>query len=72
MAKEKIEKEPEQLPAQQKDIYTPEQLAAYLSLSWRYITDCLRSGELKGHKKGKKWFILHSDVLAWVTTENKL
>ena len=69
MAKEKEQQQPTPTPQQQKDIYTPEELAAYLSLSWRYITDCLRTNDLKGHKKGKKWFILHTDVMEWIVKD---
>ena len=51
------------------DVYTVEQLALKLNVKERTIADTLRSGKLKGYKKFRRWYVLHDDLMNFLTTE---
>ena len=53
------------------DIYTLKQVCNLLEVKERSVGDALRNGELKGYKKLNKWYILKSDLLAYITTNEK-
>lgn len=48
-------------------IYTVERLAELLGLGEKTIRKLLNEGTIKGHKKNGRWFVLHSDVLKYIT-----
>lgn len=50
-------------------IYTAEQCAELLSLDVRLIREILKSGALRGYKRHRQWYVLHADVVAYVTGE---
>jgi len=52
------------------DFYTVEQLAIKFNVQDRTIADALRSGEIKGYKKFRKWYVLHEDVIEFLLKEN--
>ena len=47
----------------QEDVLNVSQVANKLGLTERTILDKLRSGELKGSKKFKTWFVKQSDLI---------
>lgn len=47
-------------------IYTIDQVAAKLDVSPRFIRDNINSKKLKAYKRGKRKFILHSDLVEWI------
>lgn len=47
-------------------IYNLEELAAKLGLSERDVREKLNAGTIKGYKKGKKWYALHSDIIEYI------
>lgn len=49
------------------EIYTLKQVCELLEVKERSIGDALRSGELKGYKKLNKWYILKSDLIAYIS-----
>jgi excisionase family DNA binding protein len=56
------------------EIYTVLELAEKLGVSDRTIADALRSGEMKGYKQFKKWYVTHEQLLEFLATnqeENK-
>jgi len=53
------------------DFYTVEQLAIKFNVQDRTIADALRSGEMKGYKKFRKWYVLHEDVIEFLLKEDK-
>jgi excisionase family DNA binding protein len=53
------------------DFYTVEQLAIKLNVQDRTIADALRSGEMKGYKKFRKWYVLHEDVIQFLIEQNE-
>ena len=53
------------------DFYTVEQLAIKLNVQDRTIADALRSGEMKGYKKFRKWYVLHEDVIKFLIEQNE-
>lgn len=46
--------------------YTAEQAANLLSSTKKVIEKKLRAGEVKGSKRLGKWFILRSDIIAYI------
>lgn len=50
------------------DVYTVQRLAVYLGLSERYIRDAIRNNGLRAHRKAGRLYVLHSDLVAWITT----
>ena len=53
------------------DFYTVEQLAIKFNVQDRTIADALRSGEMKGYKKFRKWYVLHEDVIQFLIEQNE-
>lgn len=53
------------------EILTSGKVAEMLEVSKRVVEDKLRNGELKGYKKFNKWFILKSDLIAFLTSDNE-
>lgn len=47
-------------------IYTIDQVADKLKVSERYIRDNINRKELKAFKRGKRMYILHSDLVEWI------
>jgi len=45
-----------------------EDVCIKLGCSDRYILDSVRSGALKANKVGKRWIILQSNLILWITT----
>lgn len=52
------------------DFYNVEQTSIKTGFSERYIRERLNDGSLKGFKTGRKWFILHADLLEFIKSEN--
>lgn len=48
------------------DFYTLEDAAEKLKVTERYIRDQIASGELIAHKRGKRFYILHSDLVSFI------
>jgi len=53
----------------QQDFYTVKQAAEKLDLTERTITENIRTEKIKAYKTAGKWFILHSDLLDFVTSK---
>ena len=47
-------------------IYTIDELALKLKVSERFIRDNISNKKLKAYKRGKRKFILHSDLVKWI------
>jgi len=47
-------------------IYTAEKVAEILNAHIRTIRKKLKAGSLKGYKKMGKWYVLHSDLIAFI------
>ncbi len=52
-------------------IYTVEEVAQKLNANVQTIRGLLNKGEMKGYKKLRKWYVLHSDLLTYITSETK-
>lgn len=52
------------------NIYTVEQVAEKLNTHIQTVRSLLNKGEIKGYKKLRKWYILHSDLLKYIKSEN--
>jgi hypothetical protein len=52
-------------------IYTMARAAKLLGSNQRSVADKCRSGELKAYRKFNKWYILHSDLIAFLKSPNK-
>lgn len=48
------------------EFYTVAELVDKLGLTDRTIRTKINKGEIKGYKKARKWYVLHSDLLEWV------
>lgn len=48
------------------EILTPEQVAELLGCSRKIIEAKLRAGELVGSKRVGRWYVLRSDLIAWI------
>ena len=48
------------------DFYTVDGVADKLGLSKRKVLEKLNAGEIKGYKKGRFWYVLHSDLLDYI------
>ena len=48
------------------DFYTLEKAALKLEVTERYIRDQIANGELKAFKRGKRFYILHSDLVKFI------
>ena len=48
------------------EVYTIEQVAEYLKVGERYIRDSINSGELNAYRRGKRAYILHSDLIDFI------
>ncbi|MBL7817263.1 MAG: helix-turn-helix domain-containing protein [Saprospiraceae bacterium] len=48
------------------DFYTLEIAAAKLEVTERYIRDQISNGSLKAYKRGKRFYILHSDLIDFI------
>jgi excisionase family DNA binding protein len=53
----------------QKVFYNLEEVVVKLGLSDREIRRLLNEKELKGYKKGNRWYILHDDLYDYITKE---
>lgn len=51
----------------QDDFYTLEKVAEKLEVTEKYVRDQIASGELIGHKRGKRLYVLHSDLVAYIS-----
>jgi len=51
---------------EKKDFYTVEEACALLSVSKRSLEDELRSGNIKASKRFARWYILHTDLVAYI------
>lgn len=49
-------------------VYSIVQLAAYLDLSLRFVSDEVAAKKIKAYKVGRAWRVLHTDVLAYIVT----
>ncbi len=49
-------------------IYTLDKVSALLGMEERAVASKLKSGELKGRKKGRRWYVLHSDILNYLNS----
>ena len=47
-------------------LMSQKEAAERLELSERAVGDLLRAGKLQGHKKGKRWYVLFSDILTYI------
>ena len=50
------------------EVYTIKDLAIKLNSNDRTIRELIESGQLKAFKKLSKWYILHEDLIAYITT----
>jgi excisionase family DNA binding protein len=50
------------------DFYTLEKASDKLEVTERYVRDQIANGELKAFKRGKRFYILHSDLIEFVKT----
>lgn len=50
----------------QEDVYTIEEAAEKLKVTDRYIRDQISAGEIKAYKRGRRFYILHSDLIDYV------
>lgn len=48
------------------EIYTLDKLAVKLEVTERYIRDQIAAGELKAYKRGKRFYVLHSDLIEFI------
>lgn len=48
------------------DFYLIEQAAPKLGVTVRYIRDAIADGELKGYKRGKRFYVLHTDLMLYI------
>jgi excisionase family DNA binding protein len=62
--KEKVEKEVKEVT--DKDFYLIEQASQKLGVTVRYVRDAINDGELKGYKRGKRFYVLHTDLMEYV------
>jgi excisionase family DNA binding protein len=46
--------------------YLIEDAAQKLGVTDRYVRDSIAKGELKGYKRGKRFYILHTDLMLYV------
>ena len=51
------------------EIYTITFAAKLLECSERYLRDAISKKKLKGYKKGKRLYILKSDLIEWIKSE---
>jgi excisionase family DNA binding protein len=49
--------------------YTIEQVAERLNCNPRTARDLIKENKLKGYKKLRKWYVLHSDLLEYIKSE---
>ncbi len=49
------------------DFYTLGKAAEKLEVNERYVRDQISDGKLVAHKRGSRWYILHSDLVAFVS-----
>jgi hypothetical protein len=47
-------------------ILTLERAARVLDCNPFVLAKRLKMGEIRGYKKGKRWYLLHEDLVAWV------
>jgi len=52
------------------EIYTLEKVAEKLDVSERYIRDQISNSELKAFKRGRRFYILHSDLVGFIQSGN--
>ncbi len=50
------------------EIYTVEQVANKLNCHPRTVRELIKKKELKASKKIRKWYVLHSDLLGYITS----
>lgn len=48
-------------------IYTVKDAADYIQASERYIRDQINNGELNAYRRGKRAYILHSDLIDFIS-----
>lgn len=51
-------------------VYTIETAAELLKCNDRVLRENVRSGLIKGYKKLGKWYLLHSDIIKFITSES--
>lgn len=51
------------------NFYTTEKVAELTGFTERYVRDRISDGSLKAYKTGRKWFILHSDLVIFIKSE---
>ena len=50
------------------EVYNVHDLAIKLNSNDRTIRELIKNGQLKAFKKLNKWYILHEDLIAYITT----
>ena len=50
------------------DFYTLGKAAEKLEVNERFVRDQIADGKLIAHKRGSRWYILHSDLIAFIAT----
>ena len=50
------------------NFYTLDEAAEKLGVNREYLRKRIAKGEIKGYKRFSKWFVLHSDLLAYLQT----
>lgn len=50
-------------------LYTLDTLAALLGLTKRRLQEALAKGEMKGHKKHRRWYVLGSQAIDYITKD---
>jgi hypothetical protein len=73
MAKKEKEKEVKEVVNEevqgfpQTDFYTLEYIEKTWNISIRYLREQIKNGSLKAYKVGKSYFVIHSDLIEYVT-----
>ena len=50
----------------EKELYTVEHLATFLSVTERTILESIRNSDIKAYKRFKKWYVKHTDVIDFI------
>ena len=48
------------------DFYTLEMTATKLEVTERYVRDQIANGSLRAYKRGKRFYILHSELIEFI------
>ena len=55
----------------EEEVMTAEEVASILNSSKKVVEKELREGKLQGYKRLSRWFVLKSDLVAYIKSANK-